>query len=70
VLPWIGVMLTGLLAGHAAMRWRRAWLAGAVPPPVRPLALLGRWSLSFYMVHQPVFIGMLLVVVWWRGAAG
>jgi uncharacterized membrane protein len=70
VLPWIGVMLTGLLAGHAAMRWRRAWLAGAVPPRVRPLALLGRWSLSFYMVHQPVFIGLLLVVVWWRGAAG
>ncbi len=70
VLPWIGVMLAGVLAGHAAMRWRRAWLAGAVPRFVRPLAVLGRWSLSFYMVHQPVFIGLLLVVVWWRGAAG
>lgn len=70
VLPWIGVMLAGLLAGHAAMLWRRCWLAGTVPHLVRPLALLGRWSLSFYIVHQPVFIGLLLVVVWWRSATG
>jgi peptidoglycan/LPS O-acetylase OafA/YrhL len=27
---------------------------------LQPLATLGRWSLSFYMVHQPVFIGALL----------
>jgi uncharacterized membrane protein len=70
VLPWIGVMLAGLLAGHSAMRRRGAWLAGPVPRLVRPLSWLGRWSLSFYMVHQPVFIGLLMVVVWWRGAAG
>lgn len=26
----------------------------------RALVLLGQWSLSFYMVHQPVFIGLLM----------
>ena len=29
----------------------------------RPLALLGRWSLSFYMVHQPVLICVLMAYV-------
>jgi peptidoglycan/LPS O-acetylase OafA/YrhL len=25
---------------------------------------LGRWSLSFYMLHQPVMIGGLMAVSW------
>ena len=59
VLPWLGVMLWGLAAGAWLMQHRRAWLAGAVPAALRPLAVLGRWSLAFYMLHQPVFIGTL-----------
>ncbi len=30
------------------------------PRAARGLALLGRWSLSFYMVHQPVLIGLVM----------
>jgi len=26
---------------------------------VRPLAVLGRWSLRFYMIHQLILIGSL-----------
>ena len=60
VLPWLGVMLWGVAAGRWALRHRRAWLVGEVPRALRPLATLGRWSLSFYMVHQPLLIGALL----------
>jgi uncharacterized membrane protein len=60
LLPWFGVMCWGLLVGRWLLATRPAWLAGPVPGPLRPLAGLGRWSLSFYMLHQPVFIGLIL----------
>ena len=64
VLPWLGVMLWGLAVGQWLLTHRRSALAGAVPSGLRPLAGLGRWSLSFYMVHQPVLIGGLLAWRW------
>lgn len=69
LLPWLGVLLWGMASGRwllAAPR-RRQWLAAAVPAGMRPLAGLGRWSLSFYMLHQPVLIGALLL---WQLASG
>ena len=60
VMPWCGVMGLGLLAGRWTLRNRTHWLAGALPRAGAPLAVLGRWSLSFYMVHQPVFIALIL----------
>jgi uncharacterized membrane protein len=66
LLPWLGVMLWGQVAGRWLLAHRRGVLAGAVPRPLQALALLGRWSLSFYMVHQPVLIGALLA---WRWAS-
>jgi uncharacterized membrane protein len=66
VLPWLGVMLWGLAAGQALLARRRALLAGALPAALSPLAVLGRWSLSFYMLHQPVLIGAILA---WRAVA-
>ncbi len=62
VLPWLGVLLFGMAAGQWLLRARPAWLGGALPAPARPLALLGRWSLSFYMLHQPMFIGLLMTL--------
>jgi uncharacterized membrane protein len=64
VLPWLGVMLCGLAVGQWLLRHRRAWFAGAVPRAAAPLALLGRWPLTFYMLHQPVFIGVILGGRW------
>ena len=68
VLPWLGVMAWGLAAGQWLLAQRRAVLAGPLPRALQPLALLGRWSLSFYMLHQPVFFGLLTAWAWWHGA--
>jgi len=59
VLPWLGMMLAGYLAASVLLVHARAAFTGAVPFVVRPLAVLGRWSLSFYMIHQLVLIGSL-----------
>jgi len=55
VMPWFGLMLWGYGLG----RWRPTLLAGELPSPALPLAFLGRWSLSYYMLHQPVLIAIL-----------
>ena len=62
VLPWLGVMLWGF----ALICWRPGLLQGALPKPLHPLAFLGRWSLSFYMLHQPILIGLLTLAVTMR----
>ena len=68
VLPWLGVMLWGLAAGRWIARRRPSALAAALPAAATPLAWLGRWSLSWYMLHQPVLIGSLMAVSFLRGA--
>ncbi len=62
VLPWVGVMWAGLASGRWLLRHHPSGLSGPLPSAWRPLAALGRWSLSFYMVHQPVLIGALMAV--------
>ena len=66
VLPWLGVMLWGLALGQWLLAHRPQVLAGPCPHRLSPLATLGRWSLSFYMLHQPVLIGALLA---WQAVA-
>ena len=63
LLPWIGVMWWGLAAGQWVLAQRRRWVTGALAGALQPLAALGRWSLSFYMLHQPVLIGLLMAWV-------
>ena len=64
VLPWLGVMLWGVAAGQALLVHLREVLTGPLAAPLQPLVVLGRWSLSFYMLHQPVFIGGILAGRW------
>jgi uncharacterized membrane protein len=62
LLPWLGVMLWGLAAGQTLLARGAPLLGGPLPRPLAPLAALGRWPLTFYMLHQPVLIGLVLLL--------
>ena len=61
LLPWLGALWWGMAAGRWAVRERPQWLGSG--DPVRrgrkALVLLGRWSLSYYLLHQPVLMGLI-----------
>jgi uncharacterized membrane protein len=60
VLPWLGVMWWGMAAGQWLLARRPVWLGRPMPSATAPLAWLGRWSLAWYMLHQPVLIGLVM----------
>lgn len=60
LIPWLGVMWWGMACGAWAMRRRPHWLVPGLGAAGRPLAWLGRWSLIYYLLHQPVLIGLLM----------
>jgi uncharacterized membrane protein len=71
VFPWLGVMWWGAAAGAWLMpSWMSHSGSGGLnllPRAGRALATLGRWSLSYYMLHQPVLIGLVSGLVWLKG---
>ena len=65
LVPWLGVVWWGLAAGQWALR---RWPQGLGVADVQArgargargaLVTLGRWSLSYYLVHQPVLMGLI-----------
>ncbi len=62
VFPWFSAVLAGMAAAKIARQTGLlAWLSGLhVGNWAGPLALAGRHSLAFYLIHQPV----LLACVW------
>jgi len=62
LLPWLGVMWWGMAAGQWLLKNPAHRLGRTLPVAAAPLAWLGRWSLSWYMLHQPVLIGLLMAV--------
>ena len=66
VFPWFGCVLTGMtlarlalprLSGTRLAHWRPSWL------PTRIVAWGGRHSLLVYLLHQPVFIGLIMLAM-------
>jgi uncharacterized membrane protein len=64
IFPWLGVMWWGAAAGAWLLPRIRSGLAQPLPRVGHAMAHLGRWSLSYYMVHQPVLIGLVAGVAW------
>ena len=61
LFPWLGVLWWGMAAGFWLLKNRSTWLDGRASAP---LAWLGRWSLPYYMLHQPVLIGAVTAFTW------
>jgi uncharacterized membrane protein len=66
LFPWMGAMWWGMACGQWLLQRRPAWLQAVSAHAPRPLAVLGRWSLSYYLLHQPVLIGGLMLISWVR----
>jgi uncharacterized membrane protein len=63
LVPWLGVMWWGMAAGQWLVARRAPLLTlRLATPAAASLAWLGRWSLSWYMLHQPLLIGSLLLL--------
>jgi uncharacterized membrane protein len=62
IFPWLGMLWWGMAAGQWLLAHKPQALAGSRPAGAAPLSWLGRWSLTWYMVHQPVLIGALTVL--------
>jgi len=72
VFPWFGVTLLGvalmrLILVSPLAAWIRSWRSEA--PAVKGVAFLGRWSLPFYLAHQPLIIGLLYGLMLVQGPA-
>ena len=67
LFPWLGVVWWGLAAGQWLLRRHPQALSRPLPWFAAIPAWLGRWSLSWYMLHQPVLMGMLMAVGWVMG---
>ncbi len=62
LIPWLGVMWLGLATGLALMEHKKQLIAAELPRGLQPLATLGRYSLSYYLIHQPVLFGLIMFV--------
>jgi uncharacterized membrane protein len=58
MFPWLGVMWWGVAAGQWMLAHRRLALQRPLSRLATPLAWMGRWSLTWYMLHQPILIGL------------
>ena len=67
VLPWLGMVWWGVAAGQWLLSTGGLRLSQPLAGAGRRLAALGRWSLSYYMLHQPVLIGALMGLAWVTG---
>jgi uncharacterized membrane protein len=60
LLPWLGVMWWVMATGRWVLREQAQWLGSGAPARGgrKALVQLGRWSLCYYLLHQPVLMGL------------
>lgn len=62
MLPWLGVMIIGIIIGQWSLTNTHHWLLASTPnAALNPVQWLGQHSLVTYMLHQPILIGALCI---------
>ncbi len=62
MLPWLGVMMIGVIIGQWALTRAQLWPLACTPSAaLSPVQWLGRHSLAVYMLHQPILLGALAI---------
>lgn len=64
MFPWFGVVLIGLI-GMRLLEAAPAFTWSSPALWARTLALIGRWSLIIYLVHQPLLFGIITPIAGW-----
>jgi uncharacterized membrane protein len=62
VFPWFGIVLAGVACGRLFLAYgSEERLTGWSPTSLagQTLALMGRWSLALYLIHQPIMVGII-----------
>lgn len=62
LIPFVFMYLTGFFAAQAAQASSLEAPAWAYANPIPVLAALGRHALPFYLLHQPVILGVLELI--------
>jgi uncharacterized membrane protein len=65
IFPWFALVLLGFVLGRALKRRssEASWLRRPADRPLtKPLAWIGRHSLAFYLIHQPILLALLYPV--------
>lgn len=65
LFPWFGVVLIGII-GMRLVGDTPAFTWQSRAPGIRFLALLGKWSLLIYLVHQPLLFAAIGPIAQWR----
>lgn len=73
LFPWLAAGFMGMATAKYALRYRPdglwvRWQAKGKPFSI--LALMGRWSLPIYLLHQPLIIGVLMGFMALSGLSG
>lgn len=68
IFPWFGVMVIGVL-GMRLLKGRPAFSWSSGSRVVRTIGFLGRWSLVFYLLHQPILFGIITPIANWVNSA-
>ena len=71
LIPWLAAVWWGMAAGLWVLKHRPHWLQPMSPSAWEQrwlpfLSAPGRWSLSYYLLHQPLLMGGLVLWTWTR----